>query len=122
VEEGKFEEVFRVYSGKGSPEVLEELRDPDSEASHMAGLIESLPHMEVDLHKIRGLEEMAACEDHIEKSQRVKELLGTLIDFSRIDLHWYVRQIEDVFVTPEQIVHMIRERLAGNMGSTSPKD
>ena len=68
------EDIVGLYADDLPPErrrqMLDEIRDPDSETTQALGDIRQLARSEIELHAIPGLEEIASLEDRLE-AQRV---------------------------------------------------
>jgi len=65
----KLDLILGLYGGTLEDDeqqrLLEELRDPQSEATQIVDAIRVLARLKVDLHKIPGLQELAALEDRL---------------------------------------------------------
>jgi hypothetical protein len=65
----KLDLILGLYGGtledSEQQRLLEELRDPQSEAAQIVDAIRVLARLKVDLHKIPGLQELAALEDRL---------------------------------------------------------
>ena len=68
------EDIVRLFADDLPPErhrqMLDEIRDPDSETAQALNGIQRLARSQIDLHTIPGLEEIALLEDRLE-AQRV---------------------------------------------------
>jgi hypothetical protein len=65
----KLDLILGLYGGtledNDRQRLLEELRDPQSEAAQIVDAVRVLARLKVDVHKIPGLQELAALEDRL---------------------------------------------------------
>lgn len=69
----KFEQIIGLYGNEMDPEerrkLLEELRDPNSEAAKLLEAMRTLARAKIDLHQIPGMEEIAKWEDALSNQE-----------------------------------------------------